>query len=314
MVRPQIVKIEFMSKFILLLILASTSALSGGCRTLATSTPPETGTGPIKSLPKHKMRSGSVALEIAVVSIPESMQETCDSAWSSIDVQAIDLETRQLLDQNGLRVGVTGTRLPAELARLIQWSEPITGEAAAGGNHRSLASFDHSQQFGSHQVQQLQPGTEHWIPCAPLLPQLAWQVEKDGQVKSGLCSDANCGIAVGLVSAGDGNVRLWLRPEILHGEKKMRYGLGEGNFVFEQSQNRQPISDLGFTCRLIPGQTLILAATPAESLIGNSLLGSNPQDTSIRPRLLLIRPVNLQSDDLFETNGSTSRRLSTSLD
>lgn len=94
----------------------------------------------------------------------------------------------------------------------------------------------------------------------------------------------------------------------------MRYGLGEGDFVFEEAQDRQSITELGFSCRLIPGQTLIIDATAAESSIGNSLLGTNSLNPLIGPRLLLIRPVNLRSDDLFEANGSTSRRLSTSLD
>ena len=305
-----------MPRFVLLLILATATALTGGCWKLASMAPdPVTAKRPLGLLSRHQMRRGSVALEIAVVTIPESMMATYESAWKSIDVQAIDLETRQRLDRNGLRVGVTGTRLPQELVALMKWSEPISGEGSMpGGEHRSLVSFDRPDQFGSHQVQQLQPGTEHWIPCSPTHPRLAWTVEQDGQVKSGLCANANCGMTVGLISAGDGNVRLWLRPEILHGEKKMRYGLGEGDFVFEEAQDRQSITELGFSCRLIPGQTLIIDATPGESLIGHSLMGANPLNPALGPRLLLIRAVSLRSDDLFDANGSTSRRLSTSLD
>jgi hypothetical protein len=202
--------------------------------------------------------------------------------------------------------------LPGELTQLLEWTEPISGPEISA-DRRSLHSFGELPGFTFRQLEQLQPGTEHWIPCAPARPDLSWEIEKSSQIKSGVCSNATCGMSVGLISADDGNVRLWLRPEIQHGQRRMRYGIDEDDFLFELRQDRLTLGELGFTCRLLPGQTLILSDTPGRRGLGHGFFGKDPGTPDEPARFLLIRPVKIQADDLFQS-GNTHRRLSTSLD
>ncbi len=295
-------------------ILLAALTLANGCRPFK---PSDDSTGPVRYPPRflaaQRMKPGSAALEIAVVTISESRSAALESVWQAADFQSIDLKTRRLLDHNGFRSGVIGTRLPGELTRLLEWTEPLSSGPEIVGDPRSLHSFEGPVGFSFKQLEQLQPGTEHWIPCSPPRPLLTWTTEKDGQRKSGQCENATGGFTVGLISASDGNIRLWLRPEILHGQRRMRYGIDEDDFLFEPKQDRLTLGELQFTHRLLPGQTLIVAGNGVPEGLGNTLLtdgaGTSPGDQ----RILLIRPVKIQADDLFQT-GNTQRRLSTSLD
>ncbi len=264
-------------------------------------------------LSAQRMKAGSVALEIAVVTIPGSRQQALESVWRSADIQWIDLATRKLLDQNGLRSGIFGSRLPGELTRLLAWSEPISSSPEIQRDRRSLQSFDAPGGFTFKQLEQLQPGTEHWIPCSPPLARLAWETVALGERKSGQCTSATCGMTVGLISATNGSVQLWLLPEIWHGLRRMRYGIDENDFLFEPRQDRLTLGELQFTCGLLPGQTLMISGTGVAGQLGHSFFASAPDQPAGEQRILLIRPVKIQADDLFSPV-DTQRRLSTSLD
>jgi hypothetical protein len=300
----------------------ASSMLLAGCWHLSPAEleSPAESRSPVNLLSAQRMTNGSVALEIAVVTIPESLAGEFESLWSASDVQFLDLEQRRLLDANGFRCAVLGTRLPAGLMEILAWTPPVTGEVVLEDG-RSLQSFEQQPVLATRRLEQLQPGTDHWVPCSPPHPELIWALETGDGQKQGTCDDATCGMTVGLISADDGAVHLWVRAEIMHGERRMRYGIDENDFLLESRQARLTLPELDFNCRLLPGQTLMIAGTPippdesaeeSPAPLGVSFFGS--QDAgSVPGRFLLIRPVQIQSDDLFQS-GNTVRRLATGLD
>lgn len=294
----------------LLSILTLVALVTGGCRTPGGEPERKPPVSPFHTT--QRMKNGSVALEIAVCRIPPSEAEVYESVWRSADRQSIDLETRRLLDTNGLRCGILGTRLSGELTRLLNWSEPVSSGSISGEDRRSLHEFDNPGGFKLEQLEQLQPGTSHWVPCGPPVSQMVWSTMVGGVRKSGHCHQATCGLTIGLISGDDGTVRLWLHPEILHGQQRMRYAIDEDDFLLEPRQDRLILDELHFDCHLLPGETLMVGETPVRDGIGHNLFGESGEPATA-PRVLLIRPVSTQADDLFRP-ANTTRRLSTSLD
>jgi hypothetical protein len=263
---------------------------------------------------------GSVVVEVAIGNIPPSVLPMWERAWRQLDTQALDLDTRRLLDENGIRVGIAGTRIPRELETVVNWSEPISPDGnTSGSDHRSLVSFEKNLQFGMHKYRQLRPGSVEWFACSPVADQVAWQTVRAGEIKSGVCASAEAGAGISLVTASRGLVELRVVPEIHHGELKHRYALGETDFIYDTSRDQLVLPELGFTCRLAAGETLVVAATDPETGIGKLMFGSaahggQPAQSGLPPRFLLVRAVSLPDANLFPSGNSTSRGLSTRLD
>lgn len=257
---------------------------------------------------------GSVVVEVAIGNLPPSVLGVWERAWEQLDAQALDLQTRRLLDENGIRAGIAGTRLPRELETVVNWSEPISPDGnTSGSDHRSLVSFEKNLQFGTHKYQQLRPGSDEWFACSPLAEKVAWQTVRGEEIKSGVCTSAEAGMSVSLVTASQGFVELQVAPEIRHGDLKHRYALGETSFIYNTSRDQQKIPELGFSCRLAAGETLVVAATQPETGIGQLIFGTGLA-SGLPPRFLLIRAVSLPDNNLFPSGNSTSRGLSTRLD
>lgn len=344
--RFRVVDIRFLAFLLLVVVVA-------GCRPLgSTRTPPPPPSSGSGVLPSAGIPAGSATLEIAVVTIPWPLVEDFEKVWGQADTQFLDLETRRMLDRNGIRCAALGTRLPGELTRLLEWTPPIS-DGSDLAQPTAPPGMESANGRTTAQLQQLQPGAAHWVACSPPQQHLNWFTETgSGQRKTGICFNAQCGINIGMQSADDGTVRLWLQPEVQHGQLRLRYGIDENDFLLESRQDRFVLRELKFDCRLLPGQTLMVACTrdqivdpadaeetrspqerdgslwPADELplpgenealadfgpcgAGRACFGNYP-DRSQPARFLVIRPVFIQADDLFQT-GSTQRRLTTRLD
>ncbi len=322
-----------------------------GCRPFGAVGESQSSRSSPSMLAANRVKTGSAMLEIALVEIPWELLDEFETVWGQADTQFLDFETRRLLDRNGLRCGTLGTRLPGELTRLLEWTTPVS-DGVIQADRRSLHSFERNPGRVHAELQQLQPGAQHWIACSPPLSHLNWFTDTGDRRKSGACFASTCGMNIGLMSADDGTVRLWLQPEIIHGQRRMRYGIDEDDFLLESRQDRLALRELNFHCRLLPGQTLLVSCTPdligeppappptihdpdiadadlwdlkgleplpepaplewGPTNTGNAFFGSYPNRT-MPARFIVIRPVYIQADDLFQS-GTTQRRLATSLE
>ena len=101
----------------ILAALALSALAGGGCQSVLEK-PPEAGfeqlLRPVTTAPD------SVTLEIFHARIP--LEEDCqaDALWNQIDEQCFSADLRRRLVANGLRAGVVGGTLPAELAKLLE--------------------------------------------------------------------------------------------------------------------------------------------------------------------------------------------------
>ena len=109
---------------------------------------------------------------------------------------------------------------------------------------------------------------------------------------------------------GDGQVELELVPEIQHGPMHQRWIGRDGLFRLDASRDSVRYDELKVAATLLPGQTLVLSASPAAGGLSKAFarqgrrarLGhvSNVPDTTESPnKLVLLRLAQTQFDDLF---------------
>ncbi len=256
-----------------------------------------------------RLKQNSVVLEIAVVEITAAERADFRLVWPRLDLQAIPLSERILLDRNGLRLGVAGSQLPATLLKLL---EPVAGDLGA---QYSLAPstaqlLAQRLRFVEKQWQQIQPLEQHWVGCSAVHSELLWHVvSAEGSERSGTCQQAQFGLVLSVQPSGDGLVRVGLLPEIRFGQLRNRYGVDEDSFLVRAEQERLPLTELETSVALRPGESLLLGATTAGDQLGQQFFA--PDSNVDGQRFFLVRVVQTQLDDLFEA-GSGSRPLATS--
>lgn len=298
---------------------------------------------PLRRLAGARVVADRAAFELAVLPVDPAAADSVEALWRTVDAQAVDLPTRQRLDANGLRVGVTGSRVPDALTTMVKWTEPLAADGEVGDDHRSLADFPQAANRFESRLEELEIAEESWVPCSEVYPELAWTTVAAGQTRTGFCEQAQLGFAVRLREIRGGEAVFEIRPEIHFGQSRMRYEVGGGEFVYRNSQDRLPLDDAAFTLTLRAGQTLVLGSTGSGTGLGHQIFGSLDNGSSEAEslldsesfdvdsfdglleessghtagypyRLFLVRPVNVPDDQLFRSTGRTRRRLATSLD
>lgn len=263
-------------------------------------------------LANARVANDVVALEIAVARLDGKALDQFNEIWGNADVQTLSLPVRKRLDRNGMRVGLLGTQLPGELTSALSYRQPLlTEDGEILFNSRQPLPPPGQGSFAVKQIEQMGPGESHWVPCSPRLAQVPWSIASNSTTRSGICEAAQCGFMITQVPVSGDAIKLWLRPEIRHGETRMRYGIDQETLLVQEKQKRLRFDELDFPHRIRLGQTLVITTTPTPAGIGEQFFATG-QFASSR-HVLLIRPVRISKDDLFSP-ARTSRRLSTSLD
>ena len=264
-------------------------------------------------LSRLRMAPDIVALEIAVVTLDGEALEEFNRMWNKADLQSLPLHVRKRLDKNGFRTALLGSQLPGELTSALNWSQPLlTADGDILFNSRDPLPPNHAPgAYFIRQIEQLNTGDQHWIPCANPLAQVSWQINSGMTRRSGVCENAQCGWVISQVPVGDKTVKLWLRPVIRHGERKMRYGIDQDTLLVQEQQKKLPLDELDFAQRIRLGQTFVMTCHESPLGLGQQFYASGRFSSS--RQVLLIRPVQMGQDDLFAPE-KTSRRLSTNLD
>lgn len=252
-------------------------------------------------LPASRMAKDSVALEIAVGQLDPDQQADVDQLWQEIDQQVLPFDVRQRLDQNGFLAGIVASQPPAILNRLLQDKQVDT----SGMERWQIQFIEQGNQTTVprlilHQRIQNGMGENHCVPVSDSSSQASWIV-KDGPRQSASEGEQARGfIRLRTYPTGDSGVRLVVTPEIRHGQPKASFGVAEGSFTYSAEQSTQVLDELKFEAQLKPGQTLVLGANRQLSDLGGFLFGPSGGG-GFGQRLILVRLVHSQRDDLFES-------------
>jgi hypothetical protein len=254
-------------------------------------------------LPPNPMMPRAVALEIAVAQIDQDQLETLETLWNQLDHQAIDLETRKRLDQNGLRAGVVPPKPPESLNQLLE-DKPIDVSDLEPWQQQFVRSGHNKQRrLILHERIQNGEGEAHQVPVSDVLPVATWSVATFDSQSTGQGEQVRVFCKLTTYPKGDGRVTIELVPEIHHGRQRPTIGVADEAFFFKNQQSVQVLNELKVMYSLRPGETLIMGPNAQLSELGGVMFGHG-QRNDFWHRLLLIRLVRTQHDDLFETKNT----------
>jgi len=241
-------------------------------------------------LPRHRLASDSIVLEVAFVRFPAGQLDPADAVWLAADEQQLAVESRRRLADNGLRCGLLGSQLPPELRELLDAAASPLGPGTDVGISADAAT-------ATQQRLPLRAGNLGRIVLGSTHDLLHVLTQEEGELRGETYREARCELAVRSYPQGDGRVRLEFTPEIHHGQPRQRYLGGQGGIRVESRQDERVFERLRFDATLSPGQILVFGPTLPGKGLGGCFFAS-PGDEQ-PGRLLLVRLAQTQLDDLF---------------
>jgi len=269
--------------------------------------------GSVTSFVPERGGTDAVVLEIGLLQLDDTQIEDFEKFWKLLDQQKIPLQQRQVLDQNGIRLGVMAprpplvfnqltARRPVELESLDQVEQQMAAQGLLQPKSRLLI---HKQLVNRN-------GESHQVEVSDIYPEYSWTIRnprgfgQQPQVISGSGSLVQGSFQVIAIPEGDGSVRLRVTPHILSGPIMPSIGVAEGSFAYDTQRLGEEVSALLADVKMRQGETLVMAPTAECQDLGKLLFGlvtgetdDNRTPNRLTYRVLLIRILNSPVDDLF---------------
>jgi hypothetical protein len=270
------------------------------------------------AFPKTRIAPDAVGLELAVAQIDSDQAELFESFWNLLDSQELPLAVRQRLDQNGIRAAVMASHPPSMFHEIVgdrvidvETLSSFEKQLHAKGLLKSPSRMIEHARISNRE------GQGHPIQTSAVHPEISWVVRSGTKQTVGSAKSVLGVMTVTTYPQGDGSVRLVLRPEIHHGQSRTRIGVAERSFLVEESQSVTPVDELKLDVTLRSGESIVLAPTSDVGDVGKVMFGVGEEALGVEKkpyhalhRMLLIRVVQTQMDDLF-SNSNLGEKLTT---
>lgn len=250
-------------------------------------------------MPRNPLSAGAVAMEIAITQVDLDQNELLETMWRQLDQQAISIETRQLLDANGLRAGILSPQATIEFVELLADKEIDTSEMETWQQQFYEQQGNKAKRKILHQRIQNDIGELHRVPLSDTAETASWAIKTKGSQFAGQGENVRAHAGISTYPKGDGRVELVVVPELHFGEIRPTIGVVEGAFFIKPQQTIKPIDDLRLNVNVRPGETVVIGPTNQVVDLGELMFG-NGERKDFWHRLLLVRVVHTQHDDLFE--------------
>ncbi|MBM82302.1 MAG: hypothetical protein CMJ78_17180 [Planctomycetaceae bacterium] len=215
----------------------------------------------------------AIHLEVIYVNRPQSDPMIGKSLWREIDqIGAIDPPTRASLRRNGFRIGHCSSTAPRSLNALLNLSprEGVTRQSVP-----------------------IESGGDTLIRTGKSLEDCSFAVHDSTQSQSQEFKNATCVFRVTASREQDGWARLDFVPEIHYGKSLLRHRATSRGWLFQASQNIEPLYAQKFSMHLSTGEMAVIGAnreasnTAAERFFISSADGNDAQ------RLIIVRLVKM---------------------
>jgi hypothetical protein len=262
--------------------------IAGGCATV------EPGTSHKPLLAQSTPPPDAVSLEIFLASASGG-KHSLDELWKEIDEQSFSPELRRQLAQNGMRAGLVGSQVPAELARLLKLSDkPVPKDEPANVTaEQSTVSLRVLQLRAGHPAE-IQP-LEHVYDELPLL------MLEDGQLRGRTYYKAEGRFTLRAFPEPDGKVRVELTPELEHGEQHQRWVGDDGIMRLDASRSKRVFDQLAVAAHLAPGEILVMTSLPDRAgSVGHYFFNEGAASEQPVQKLMVIRATQAGTDPRFK--------------
>ena len=181
-------------------------------------------------------------------------------------------ETRALLSENGIRVGLLTGILPPQFQTMVATKADVSGTP-------ELMTFNNRK--------------EAVIPTAGPIESCNFDLLGDlaGRSTSVSLKNVRCGVMVRPQAAGEGRVKLWCEPQLQHGSREQRYRPSEDGTQFTTFEEvpTEKYAGLGFEVPLQADECLLIGCiAEQQGRLGVTLFSAEASGNP-RQRLLVIR-------------------------
>ncbi|QDV31064.1 hypothetical protein Spb1_30010 [Planctopirus ephydatiae] len=227
-------------------------------------------------LPPINAPANSIQLEILFVERPASDPTVSEKLWREIDeVGAAAPGLRQLMQQNGLRIGTVGASPPPMLQALLGMSRQIEDE------------YSLSQCVRRKVV--VQSGATTNIDVKSWLDPMEVSLNENGKTTSKTFEQLQCVLKLRPHRLQDGWVRLDLIPELHHGQEQMRHTPTDAGWELRGGKLVETCYAQKFSVTLNTGEMAVASCTnAAETTLGGNFFGQ-PKQLQPKQKVLVVR-------------------------
>jgi len=220
-----------------------------GCTLFSPFDVPPSDVGTQRSvLPPIKAPADAVQLQIVFVERPSDDPLVSQLIWQDIDqVGAVPPAKRQVLQDNGLRVGQVGAHPPASVQKLLGLTEELVDPTATDQN------FMRGRRLGLRSAQETE------VHTIEALQEYTIQYQINGQEEIVDYKQSRPIFKIKPVRVQDGWVRLEFTPEIHHGEGRMRPTPTNAGWELRGGQNTDARHALKFDVMLNNGEMAVIS-------------------------------------------------------
>lgn len=177
-------------------------------------------------------------LDVALLECPPGSSYINQDLWMIVDEQAVPLERKAVLEENGFRLGQVGGIPPAGLQSLLTSEQHCL-------NPRRL--FLHA-------------GKPTLLSVGPAIERCQFLVNQNSMSVPVEFKQAECSLSVVPTSMPDGTVKLQFSPQVRHGALKRGYepSADQDGWVFKEDRETQSYSSLNWEVQLAPSHYVVI--------------------------------------------------------
>lgn len=230
------------------------------------------------SLPPIRAAQNAIQLEVLFVERPADDPLLGPLLWREVDqITAIPAETRELLQQNGFRVGHVGSSLPPTVQTLLG----IVGKDDVGTNANAKPLV------GSRKS--LPPGMDTEVQTGEERDACQVRIVQGDQVKLQDYQFARSLFRLKSARLQDGWVRIDFQPEIHHGENRVRHTPTDEGWAFRSRQNVDARHAHQFSLTMNVGELALITAAPDQPESMGDLFFCRDDNGIKKQRVLIVR-------------------------
>jgi hypothetical protein len=230
------------------------------------------------ALPPIRVAQTAIQLEVLFVERPADDPLLGPILWREIDqIAAIPAETRELLQQNGFRVGHVGSSLPPTVQTLLG----IMGKDDIGDSSNTKPLI------GSRKI--LPPGMDTEVQTGEERESCQLNIVQGDRVKRQEYQFARSLFRMKSARLQDGWVRIDFQPEIHHGENRVRHTPTEEGWAYRSRQNVDARHAHQFSLTMNVGEMAIITAAPDQPDSMGDLFFCRDDNGIKKQRVLIVR-------------------------
>lgn len=232
-------------------------------------------------LPPIQAAPETIQLEVFFLERPAEDHLLTTGIWKEVDqLGAVPPETREILRENGFRVGNVSSNPPPTVQKLLGMAAEIPTDVSE--NAKPI--------MGRRQF--LAPGVETEIATGIVREEYEFHLHEPSNNKTVTYENVRCVLRMKANRLQEGWVRIDFQPEIHHGEQQPRPTAAQEEWVLRMSQKIDVRYAEKFSLKMNVGELAIITATPDN----DGTLGSGffcHEDRGLKKqRVLIVRVVD----------------------